>query len=150
MKPRNLRRLMNVWPPYLASGIRVRHIADDWREVRVALVARFWNRNYVGTHFGGSLFAMTDPFYMLMYLNLLGREYIVWDYAASIRFVKPGRGTVRARFELSEDDLERVRSETESGSRFIHAHEVSVVDGADEEVARISRELYFRRKSGRG
>ena len=150
MKPRSLRRLMNVWPPYLASGIRVRHIAEDWREVRVELVARFWNRNYVGTHFGGSLFAMTDPFYMLMYLNLLGREYIVWDYAASIRFVKPGRGTVRARFELGDDDLERVRSETERGSRFIHDHEVSVLDDADDEVARISRELYFRRKSRRG
>jgi acyl-coenzyme A thioesterase PaaI-like protein len=149
MKPRTLRRLMNLWPPYLASGIRVRHISDDWREVRVELVARFWNRNYVGTHFGGSLFAMTDPFYMLMYLNLLGRDYIVWDYAAHIRFVKPGKGTVRARFTLDDDDLERVRSETGGGKRFIHAHDVRVLDGEDDEVARISRELYFRRKARR-
>lgn len=146
MKPANLRRLMNLWPPYLAAGIRVREIAPDWKRVRVDLVARWWNRNYVGTHFGGSLFAMTDPFYMLMFINLLGPDYVVWDYAAHIRFVKPGRGTVSACFGVGDDDLARVIDATSGGERFIAEYPVVVHDRDGDEVARVRREVYFRRK----
>jgi hypothetical protein len=84
-----LRRLVNFWPPFLGAGIRVKHIAADMKSVDVEMKLRFWNANYVGTHFGGSLFAMTDAFYMLMLMANLGREYIVWDKAASIRYKKP-------------------------------------------------------------
>ena len=95
MTPRLLRFGMNLWPPYLFSGIRVTDIGDDWRSARVELRRHLWNRNYVGTQFGGSLFAMTDPFWMLLALHALPRDYIVWDKAAEIEFVKPGRSTVR-------------------------------------------------------
>jgi acyl-coenzyme A thioesterase PaaI-like protein len=150
VKPANLRRLMNLWPPYLAAGIRVREISPDWKRVRVELRARWWNRNYVGTHFGGSLFAMTDPFYMLMFLKLLGRDYVVWDYAAHIRFVKPGRGTVSAVFEVDDAELERIVDATRDGERFIAEYPVSVHDADGDEVARIRREVYFRRKKATG
>ena len=79
MKPRHLRWGMNLWPPFLGAGIRVRHIAPDWSEVRVELRQGLLNRNYVGTHYGGSLFSMTDPFYALMLMHLLGSRYLVWD-----------------------------------------------------------------------
>ncbi len=137
---------MNLWPPYLGAGIRVREISDDWRYVRVELVAGRLNRNYVGTHFGGSLFAMTDPFLMLMYLKALGSEVIVWDYSASIRFVKPGRGTVSAEFRLDEADLDDVRSAVAGGERYLKSHEVRVFDGEGESVATLERTLYFRAK----
>lgn len=146
MKPSRLRLLMNLWPPYVAAGIRVRKIAPDWKCVRVELKAHFWNRNYVGTHFGGSLFAMTDPFYMLMYIELLGRDYLVWDYGAEIRFVRPGRGTVRAEFRLDQSDLDRIVAETADGGKFLHQHHVSVVDADGNDVARVRRTLYFKRK----
>ncbi len=146
MKPWLFRNLMNLWPPYLGAGIRVREIADDWRYVRVDLVAGRLNRNYVGTHFGGSLFAMTDPFLMLMYLKALGDDYLVWDYSASIRFVKPGRGTVAAEFRLEESDLDEVRRAVARGERFLKNHEVRVMDADGECVARLERTLYFRLK----
>jgi hypothetical protein len=95
-----LRRWINLWPPFLGMGIRIRRIAPDMKAVDVEMKLRFWNANYVGTHFGGSLFAMTDPFYMLMLMANLGRDYIVWDKAATIRYKKPGRGTVRAEFRI--------------------------------------------------
>ena len=85
--PRGLRRLLNLWPPYLFTGVRVRAIADDWRHAEVALRARGRNRNYVCTHFGGSLFAMTDPFWMLMVIHALGRDYIVWEKAGEVEFL---------------------------------------------------------------
>jgi hypothetical protein len=68
---------MNLWPPFRGAGVRVRHIAPDWREAHVELKFGLLNRNYVGTHFGGSLYAMTDPFYMLMLIHLLGPDYVV-------------------------------------------------------------------------
>ena len=110
--------------------------------------AHWWNRNYVGVNFGGSLFAMTDPFYMLMYIRRLGPEFVVWDYGASIRFVRPGRGTVHAEFRLDEVDFDRVRTRTAGGERYLHVHTVEISDEAGENVARVERTLYFRRKAG--
>jgi hypothetical protein len=77
MKPSTLRLGMNLWPPFLFSGVHVAEIAPDWRYARVELRLRPWNRNYVGTHFGGNLFAMTDPFWMLLLMHCLGRDYYV-------------------------------------------------------------------------
>src|SRR6201987_3056558 len=104
-----LRRWINLWPPFLGAGIRIQHIAPDMKAVDVEMSLRWWNANYVGTQFGGSLFAMTDPFYMLMLMANLGGEYIVWDKAASIRYRKPGRGTVRAEFRLSDAQVHEIR-----------------------------------------
>lgn len=100
--PARLRRFMNLWPPFLFSGVRVETIAADWRHARVRLKLAWYNRNYVRTHFGGSLFAMTDPFWMLMVLHHLGRDHFVWDKAGEIEFVKPGRGVVQASFVLED------------------------------------------------
>ena len=146
MKPWLFRRLINLWPPFLGAGIRVREISSDWRYVRVELVANRLNRNHVGTHFGVSLFAMTDPFLMLMYLKALESDCVVWDHSASIRFVKPGRGTVAAEFCLEESDLEEVRRAVAGGERYLKEHEVRVMDADGECVARVERTLYFRLK----
>lgn len=140
---------MRVWPPYRAAGICVRDIAADWSSVRVEMVQRWWNRNYVGTHFGGNLFSMTDPFYMLLYINRLGSDWIVWDYAARIRFVKPGRGTVRAEFRVDEADLEAVREQAAATGKVVLERSVEVLDAEGDVVARIVRELYFRSKADR-
>src|SRR5690606_34555241 len=96
MKASRLRLLLNLWPPYLFSGVRVTGLTPDFRRARVELRQRWYNRNYVGTHFGGSLFAMTDPFWMLLAMRRLGPDYLVWDRQGTISFEKPGRGTVVA------------------------------------------------------
>ncbi len=106
MKASLFRHGINLWPPFLFAGIHVTHVSDDYRYVRVELRMRPWNRNYVGTHFGGSLFAMTDPFWMLTVMQNLGRNYFVWDRAGEIEFLKPGRGTVVAEFRLDDTLLE--------------------------------------------
>ena len=99
---RHMRQLMNLWPPFLGAGIRVKRLQSDWKEIDVEMNLHFWNANFVGTHYGGSLYSMTDPFYMLMLIENLGRDYIVWDKSANIRFRKPGNGRVVARFRLSD------------------------------------------------
>ena len=146
MKASTFRRLMNLWPPFFFAGIRVVHIAEDWREVAVEMRLGRLNRNYVGTHFGGSLFAMTDPFYMLMLLRVLGRDYVVWDKSATIDFVKPGRGTVTARFRLEEERLAEIRAAAADGSKVLPIFHCDVRDAEGEVVARLDRTLYVRRK----
>lgn len=138
---------MNVWPPYRFAGIRVREIADDFRYARVELRMGLTNRNYVNVHFGGSLFAMADPFYMLMYMKNLGSDFVVWDKAAKIDFVRPGRGRVWAEFRLDQADFERARAETADGQRFLVTHPVSVVDQGGVLVASIQRTIHIRRKN---
>lgn len=146
MTPRLLRFGMNLWPPYLFSGIRVTDIGDDWRSARVELRRHLWNRNYVGTQFGGSLYSMTDPFFMLMIMENLGRDYIVWDKAANIEFVSPGKGPVFADFHIDEHLLEEIRQHTAAGDKYLPKLHVEVRDGAGTLVARVQKTLYVRRK----
>jgi hypothetical protein len=89
--------LLNVWPPFLGAGIRVNRFQPDWKGIEVEMKLRRWNSNYVGTHYGGSLYSMADPFYMLMLIENLGSDYIVWDKSATIRFKKPGKGRLPPR-----------------------------------------------------
>lgn len=146
LSARGLRRIMNLWPPYLFSGVRVRTIADDWRHAEIELRSHWWNRNYVGVHFGGNLFSMTDPFWMLLTMNALGKDYIVWDKAGAIDFRKPGRGTVRAHFRVDDAMLDEIRAATAGGDKYLRWCETEIVDAGGEVVARVRKQLYIRRK----
>jgi acyl-coenzyme A thioesterase PaaI-like protein len=147
--PRALRRILNLWPPFLFTGIRVMEIGGDWRSARVRLRMHAWNRNAVGTHFGGSLFAMCDPFWMLLAMHALGPDYIVWDKAGEIEFVKPGKGTVEAVFQLDDAALDEIRTATANGEKALRWFENTVTDAEGEVVARVRKQLYVRRKAGR-
>ena len=146
---RTIRRVLNLWPPFLFAGIRVVELSDDFRHARVELRMRPWNRNYVGTHFGGSLFAMTDPFWMLMVLNTIGDDYIVWDKAATIEFEKPGRGTVGAEFRLEDATLDELRAAAAGGDKVLRWFDAPVRDASGEVVATVRKQLYVRRKRER-
>lgn len=147
---RLLRLGINLWPPFLGAGIRVKRIAPDFREVLVEMRLGLTNRNYVGTHFGGSLYAMTDPFFMLMVMHNLPGDYLVWDKAASIDFVAPGRGRVQARFAISQDDIDAIVRMTAEGDKHLHLFKVEVVDAEGLVVARIEKLVYVRRKRANG
>ncbi|MGZ6506711.1 MAG: DUF4442 domain-containing protein [Tumebacillaceae bacterium] len=131
----------------LGAGINVRRISDDCREIDVEMKLRFWNANYVGTHYGGSLYSMTDPFYMLILIQNLGRDYIVWDKAASIRFRKPGRGKVTAQFRITAEQIDEIRRTLESQEKVEPVYTVEVKDEAGEVVAEVQKTLYVRRKN---
>ena len=147
IKPSLFRRIMNLWAPFRGAGIWVEYIAPDWCEVRVRLSLHWYNKNAMGTHFGGSLFAVTDPFFMLMYMGALGRkQYIVWDQAASIRFMKPGTGVVRAQFLLTPEDLAAAREATADGNKYLPEHTVQLFNSNQEVIAEVHKTLYIRQK----
>lgn len=142
----NLRRILNLYPPYLGAGVQVVEVADDFSRCVVQMPLHRWNSNYFGTHFGGSLYSMCDPFYVLMLARTLGPNYMVWDKAATIRFKKPGRGVVSATFVLPADKVEAIRQQVAENRRTEPTFMVEVRDAQGELVAEIDKLLYVRKK----
>ncbi|MFJ4441235.1 DUF4442 domain-containing protein [Pseudomonas sp. NPDC089422] len=145
-RARIMRWRLKLYLPYLGAGIRVQHISPDLRSAKVCMKLTRWNRNFVGTQFGGSLYAMVDPFYMLLLIERLGRDYIVWDKAASIDFISPGKGTVYAEFHVDDALLDEIRQQTATGKKYLPRVQVDIRDEAGELVARVDKTLYVRLK----
>lgn len=140
------RWLINLWPPFLGAGIHVEYISADFREARVRMRQRLFNTNIFGTHFGGSLFAMTDPFYALLILRNIGKDYVVWDNASHIDFKLPARGTVSARFRIDDEILADIHRQTVAGEKYEPHYAVDITDAQGNVVARVGKTLYIRRK----
>ena len=145
MKGRWFSRLLGWYPPYWGTGITI-EMSDDYSTAEARMPLRFYNRNYFGSHFGGSLYSMVDPIFALMLANRLGAGYTVWDQAASIEFVKAGRGTVTASFDLGDERLADVLRATAEGGKYTPVWQVDVLDEAGDLVARITKTLYVRRR----
>ena len=137
---------MGCWPPFLANGIRVRRIADDWRSIDVTLAKSPLTSNYFGTQFGGSMFAMTDPFFAIMLVRLLGPAYTVWDKSAEIEFVKPRRTRLEARLKIADDQVEEIRTAAAAGEKVLRWFAVDISDSDGDLVAVVRKQLYVRLK----
>jgi acyl-coenzyme A thioesterase PaaI-like protein len=146
VKKSTLIKLLSFYPPFIGAGIRIKKVSPDFRFIEVEMKKRFWNKNYVGTQFGGSLYSMADPFYMLMMIENLGKGYVVWDKAATIRFKSPGHGTVHASFKITEEDLQSVRSTVERDGKAEPLYQVQIVDDEGKLVAEVEKVLSVRRK----
>ena len=146
MKPADLKLLTWTYAPYIGAGVRIVHVAADWTEVSVEMPLRWYNRNYVGTHFGGSLYSMVDPFMMLMAIHQLGEEYIVWDKAAEIDFIKPGKGVVRSTMRLEQTHIDHIKAQTQNGEKALPEFQIEILDEAGEVVAKVRKVLYVRKK----
>lgn len=142
-----LRRIANLWSPFFGAGIKLTHVSADYRHIQVKMRLRWYNKNYVGTHFGGSIYAMTDPFYMMMLINNLGQDYIVWDKAANIEFIKPGRGTLSVSFVLDEAQVNTIKQLADTHGKYVFDLPVQVVDERGDTIARVTKTLYVRKKS---
>jgi acyl-coenzyme A thioesterase PaaI-like protein len=149
MHHRLFQLLINLYPPYLGTGIRVRRISPDFRRLDVQMNLHWYNRNYVGTHFGGSLYAMVDPFYMLMLMHILGPGYVVWDKAAAIEFLRPGRGKVQARFVVDDRLVDAIHAGTADGGKYFPKLTADISDSGGQLVARVHKTLFIRKKAAR-
>ena len=137
---------LNAYPPYAAAGIRIVEVAEDLSKIVVQMGLNPFNRNFFGTHFGGSLYSMCDPFFLFQAHFSLGDDYVVWDKAANIRFMKPGTGTVRAQFVMPSSKIEELRSLAAGGLKVEPVFNVQVKDATGDVVADIEKTLYIRLK----
>ena len=145
LKQRLMLRLINIWPPLAAAGIHVSW-GPDMKSADVEMNLRPWNQNFVGTHYGGSLYSMTDPFYMQMLIGNLGDDYVVWDKAAHIRFRQPGKGKVRAEFRLTHAQLDDIRQQLKTLPKYGPTFLVEVKDESGGVVADVQKVLHIRKK----
>ncbi|NBW80456.1 DUF4442 domain-containing protein [bacterium] len=139
-------KLINAWPPFMGAGIAIRSASEDFKHLRVELKRSWYNINYVGVQFGGSIYAMVDPFYMLMLMHNLGDGYIVWDKAAQISFLRPGRSSLFAEFNIDDQLIAEIREKTAGGAKHVFDLPVTITDNTGERVAHVVKTLYVRRK----
>ncbi len=144
--PEALRARLHTYPPYAGAGVLVTHIAEDASEVRVEMPLTDRNVNLVGTHFGGSLYSMVDPHLMILLIQRLGPDYVVWDKDANLEFRKPGRVTVHATIRITDEEVEAIRSATANGDKHLPQWTLAILDEQDEVVATVLKTLYVRRK----
>lgn len=147
MKELFFQRLIRFYGPYLGAAVKPVEISEDFRYIKVEMPLTFYNQNYVGTQFGGSLYSMVDPWYMLMLIKNLGDNYIVWDKSASIEFKKPGRGKVTAEFTLSQSRINEIKNFVDEKTKMDAHFEVKIMDEQNNLVARVDKVVYVRRKS---
>jgi acyl-coenzyme A thioesterase PaaI-like protein len=140
-------KLINLYPPLIGAGIKVTNVNTDFTEIDVTLRLTWWNRNVVGTSFGGSLYMMCDPFYMAILMTHLGRDYIVWDKAARIEFLKPGRSDVSAKFIISPDEIRAIRQQADTHPKYEPEFTAEIRDKSDVVIAKVHKTLYVRRKT---
>lgn len=142
-----LDRLIRFYGPFLGAGVRPVEMSEDYRYIKVEMPLTFYNKNYMGTQFGGSLYSMVDPWYMLMLIKNLGPNYIVWDKAATIEFKKPGRSKVQAEFILTQDRINEIKNHVDQNTKMDAHFEVKIVDEMGNLIARVDKVVYVRRKA---
>lgn len=141
-----LRLLLNVYPPYLGARIKTTFISKDFRTIRVEMPLGIFNRNVVGTHFGGSLFSMTDPFFALIFIRNLGPQYVVWDLSSQIDFRSPGIGRVFVEFSVKQSDIDLALEKTRNGAPYRPSFTCQIRGENNDLVAELSKTLYIRKK----
>ncbi len=149
ISPRVFRRLINLYPPYLGAGVKVEYISEDWRELHVSMAMRWYNRNAVGTHFGGSLYSMVDPHLMLLLMRLLGKDYLVWDQSARIEFMKASKQKVTSVIKIADEDLEAIKRHTANGNKYFAEFLLELRDENAELIAKVEKVIYVRQKRRR-
>ncbi|MCJ2375762.1 DUF4442 domain-containing protein [Vibrio sp. ZSDZ34] len=145
-RPKVVKFVLNTWPPFWGAGIKITEISEDFRQVSVTLKFRWWNKNANRSHYGGSIFSMTDSIYSLMLMGILREQYFVWDREASINFVKPGVSDLQADFTISQNQLNEIQAQTALGDKHFPEFVTHVKDQEGQVVATIQRKLYVRRK----
>lgn len=147
LRQRFLEKAIRFYGPFLGAAVKVDEVSKDYRYAKVRMPLTFYNKNYMGTQFGGSLYAMVDPWYMLMLIKNLGSDYIVWDKAATIQFKKPGKSTVTAEFNLTQEVIDEIKANVEVNTKMDKVFKVEIKDEEGKLIAEVDKVLYIRKKN---
>ena len=147
LRQKFLEKAIRFYGPFLGAGVKLEDMSKDYRHAKVSMPLTFYNKNYMGTQFGGSLYSMTDPWYMLMLIKNLGKNYIVWDKGATIQFKKPGKGKVSAEFILTQEVIDEIKAYVETNTKMDYTFKVEVKDEKGTLICLVDKVLYIRKKS---
>lgn len=150
VKPKTLvkyAKLINFYPPFVGAGVRVKNISASGNRFEVEMKLRWYNRNLYGTHFGGSLYSMCDPFFVFAAFSGFGDGYILWDKSARIEYKRPGKGTVKAVFEITPEELDKMKKIVDEQGKKTFTFHTQVTDRDGQTVAEVEKEIYIKKKS---
>ena len=146
LRQKFLEKAINFYGPYVGAGVKLEKVSKDFRYAKVTMPLTFYNKNYLGTQFGGSLYSMVDPWYMLMLIKNLGKGYIIWDKGATIQFKKPGKGKVHAEFNLTQEIIDEIIANVEANTNMDKVFKVEIKDEAGTLICEVDKVVYIRRK----
>jgi len=146
LRQKFLEKAINFYGPYVGAGVKLEKVSKDFRYAKVTMPLTFYNKNYLGTQFGGSLYSMVDPWYMLMLIKNLGKGYIIWDKGANIQFKKPGKGKVHAEFNLTQEVIDEIIANVEANTKMDKVFKVEIKDEAGTLICEVDKVVYIRRK----
>ncbi len=146
LRQKFLEKAINFYGPYVGAGVKLEKVSKDFRYAKVTMPLTFYNKNYLGTQFGGSLYSMVDPWYMLMLIKNLGKGYIIWDKGATIQFKKPGKGKVHAEFNLTQEIIDEIIANVEANTKMDKVFKVEIKDEAGTLICEVDKVVYIRRK----
>ena len=141
-----MRLFFHIHPAYHGTGGRVTYISADWSELKLEIPHNWRTRNYVGTIFGGSLYGAVDPMYMIMLIQRLGPDYIVWDKAATIHFKKPGKCKLYASFEITNEEVQIIKQELKSSRSMERIYHLDITDKEGKVYVMVDKTIYIRKK----
>lgn len=149
LRQRFLEKAINLYGPFVGAAVKLEEMSKDYRFAHVSMKLTFYNKNYMGTQFGGSLYSMVDPWYMLMLIKNLGKEYIVWDKGATIQFKKPGRGKVSAQFHLTQEIIDEIKAHVETNTKMDKVFKVEIKDDEGKLICEVDKVVYIRKAAPR-
>ena len=144
LTPHLLKLRINTYAPYIGAGIKVEHIDLDQGLCVVSMALNALNKNVVGTQFGGSLYSMVDPFYMLMLMHQLGSSYVVWDKSSHIEFIAPGKSKVRTRMKIPSTEIATIQELAKEGDAVFREYTTDIVDDQQKTIATVTKTIYIR------
>ncbi|MDX1904527.1 MAG: DUF4442 domain-containing protein [Thermonemataceae bacterium] len=140
------RFLFNQYPAYRRSGGYISFLSKDWKEIHVRLPLNRKTINYMGAVFGGSIYASVDPIFAMQLIRNLGDTYVVWDKAAHIRFLKPIRRTVQAKFIITDELLEEIKNKVAEKQKYDVELSLTLEDAEGKVYAEVLKTIYIAKK----
>lgn len=140
------KKRLNTWLPLRGAGVHITDVSSDVTTVDAELKLHWWNKNHEGIQFGGGLCTMTDPFFGLILTANLGKDYLVLDKEANIKFKKPGKGTVTAHFNISAERIAEIKKEADENYKAEPHFTVEIKDRAGNVIAEVEKTVYVRRR----
>lgn len=140
--------LLQLYPPFLFMGVKVISIASDYRHLHVKIPLRWYSKNMHGTLFGGFMCAVSDPLPTL----LCGRLFPgvqVWTRRNSVEFLRPGKGSLDLRIEVTDLDIASIRESLQSNGQSMHTFEYCFRDKRGHVIAEVLNTVYLRKAKKR-
>ena len=137
---------LNFWPCIWGTGGRIIYLSEDFKRLTVKLPLSWRTRNVVGTIYGGSMYASTDPFFMLMLMRILGKQFVVWDKGCTIRFKRPAKETIFAEFQVTPQMLSDVQEKVAANGEASFTWTIAYKDKAGIVYAEFDKVIYVATK----